>query len=192
GFFVIGGIGAVLAGIAMPSQEGVSGAGFYIFHAMLTMTGFYLVAGLVERRTGQRDTRQMGGLYAASAPLSLLFFALVLAVAGIPPLLGFWPKLLLIEAGIGMGGWSGWGLTLALLANASLTLIAGTRLWAHIFWRPAPDGVLRAVPWLRGEALLRFGAAGVLIGVVVAAGLWPNSFFVLATQGAAGFLDPQP
>lgn len=192
GFFVIGGIGAVLAGIAMPSQEGVSGAGFYIFHAMLTMTGFYLVAGLVERRTGQRDTRQMGGLYAASAPLSLLFFALVLAVAGIPPLLGFWPKLLLIEAGIGMGGWSGWGLTLALLANASLTLIAGTRLWAHIFWRPAPDGALPAMPWPRGEAVLRFGAAGVLVLAVVAAGLWPNGFFVLATEGAAGFIDPQP
>src|SRR5690606_12099005 len=98
GFFVIGGVGSVLVGIALPSLAGVSGAGLYVFHAILTMTAFYLVAGLVESRTGQTDTRRMGGIYAASAPLSILFFVLVLATAGVPPFLGFWPKLLLLQA----------------------------------------------------------------------------------------------
>ena len=85
GFLVIGGVGAILAGIAIPSLAGVSGAGLYVFHAILTMTAFYLVAGLVERATGATDTRHMGGLYAASAPLSILFLLLVFATAGVPP-----------------------------------------------------------------------------------------------------------
>ena len=52
GFLLIGGVGSVLAGVAIPSLAGVSGAGLYVFHAILTMTAFYLVAGLVERQTG--------------------------------------------------------------------------------------------------------------------------------------------
>jgi multicomponent Na+:H+ antiporter subunit D len=189
GFLVIGGIGAILAGIAVPSVAGVSGAGLYIFHAILTMTALYLTAGLIERGTGQGDTRRMGGLYAASAPLSILFFVLILAAAGVPPFLGFWPKLLLLEAGIGAGGWSGGLVTTALLVNAVLTLIAGSRLWAHIFWRPAPDGAaLVDVP--RREIWTSLGAASVLVALIVIAGLWPNGLFVALGAGAADLVDP--
>ncbi len=54
--------------------------------------------------TGETDTRRMGGIYAAAAWPSILFFVLMLAVAGVPPFLGFWPKLLLVEGGI--TGWT--------------------------------------------------------------------------------------
>lgn len=189
GFVVIGGIGAVLTGIALPSQSGVAGAGAYIFHAILTMTALYLVAGLIERRTGQMDSRRMGGLYAASAPLSILFLVLILAAAGVPPFLGFWPKLLLLEAGLEAGGWRGGLLVSALVVNAVLTLIAGSRLWAHIFWRVAP-GAYPAVAVGNGEWRLRYGAAGLLVVAIAAAGLWPNFLFEIATTGAADILDP--
>jgi multicomponent Na+:H+ antiporter subunit D len=190
GFMLIGGIGAVLAGIAMPSLAGVSGAGLYVFHAILTMTAFYLVAGLVERLTGEVDSRRMGGIYAASAPLSMLFFVMVLAIAGVPPFLGFWPKLLLVEAGIGAGGWVGGLLTGALLLNAVLTLIAGARLWAHIFWRPAPASAGRAPSMPDSGGWLRLGAAGAVAALVVVAGLWPNTLFEILRLGAPDLLDP--
>ena len=186
GFFVIGGVGSVLAGIALPSLAGVSGAGFYVFHAILTMTAFYLVAGLIESRTGQTDTRRMGGLYAASTPMSVLFFVLVLATAGVPPFLGFWPKLLLLQAGLGEGDWMGGLVAVALVINAVLTLIAGSRLWSHIFWRPAPEGSAFPMP----SGWLRFGATGALVAVVVAAGLWPNGLFEALRLGAPDLLDP--
>ena len=189
GFLVIGGVGSVLAGIAIPSLAGVSGAGLYVFHAILTMTALYLVAGLVERETGETDTRRMGGLYAASAPVSILFFTLVLATAGVPPFLGFWPKLLLLQAGLAESGWSGGLVALALVLNAVLTLIAGSRLWAHIFWRSAPDGAVVAAPSRQGD-WLRLGATGALVAVVVAAGLWPNGLFEALRLGAPDLLDP--
>ncbi len=133
GFILIGGIGAVMVGLSLPSVSGIAGAGLYIFHSILTMTALYMVVGLVEQRTGATDTRHMGGLYAGSAPLAILFFVVLLATAGVPPFLGFWPKLLLLEAGLANGGAEGWtgpALAIALLVNAVLTLIAGTRLWA--------------------------------------------------------------
>lgn len=199
GFMVIGGVGAVLAGLAIPSMAGIAGSGLYIFHAILTMTALYLVAGLVEKRTGATDTRYMGGLYAASAPLSVLFLVLVLASAGVPPFLGFWPKILLLEASLaesidGSAAWVGIGLTVALLVNAVLTLIAGTRLWAHIFWRPHPienHKVNIGAPVSTPRAEMGIAAVFALVTIIVVAGLWPAPLMDGANEGAAGMLDPQ-
>src|SRR5690606_32085202 len=85
GFIVISGIGATFVGLSIPSETGIAGSGLYILHAMLSMSALYMVAGMIEKRTGATDTRQMGGLYAASSPLSVLFITLVLASAGVPP-----------------------------------------------------------------------------------------------------------
>ena len=188
GFVVIGGIGVVLVGLVVPSEQGVGGAGFYVLHAILTMTALYLVAGLIERATGTTDTQRMGGLYAADAPLSILFFVLVLAAAGVPPFLGFWPKLMLLQAGLGEGSWTGFAMTAALLVNAVLTLIAGARLWAFMFWRSPPDLVPQSADKRAGAG--RVAVSGILVAVVVAAGLWPNPIVEAVRIGTGDFLDP--
>ena len=51
-----------------------------------------------------------------------MFLVLVLAAAGVPPFLGFWPKLMLLQAALGDGlsgahGWDGLVLAAALLAQ---------------------------------------------------------------------------
>jgi multicomponent Na+:H+ antiporter subunit D len=196
GFIVIGGIGVTIAGLALANAAGLAGAAAYVLHAMLTMTAFYLLAGLIEDMTGQTDTRRMGGLYSAAAWPSILFFVLMLAAAGVPPFLGFWPKLLVVEGGI-VGWTSGWELAiwLGVLANALLTLIAGTRLWAHIFWRagregegetPNPD--LKPLP--RRDVWLGLVPATVLTAVVIGLGLWPEPLLWFGREAAAGLLDP--
>jgi multicomponent Na+:H+ antiporter subunit D len=207
GFIVIGGIGVVLAGIAMPNLRGLAGSGFYIFHAILTMTALYLAAGLIERVTGQTDTRRMGGIYAANSVLSIVFFVLVLAAAGIPPLLGFWPKLMLIEAGFELADlrnfgtadvdWLNVAIVAALLVNAWLTLIAGTRIWAHVFWRSGPEGAgsehaeAAALLPITGRARgLSYGPTVALTGLIVLAGLIPNGLFDVVRVAAADMVDP--
>lgn len=192
GFFVVGGIGSVLAGLALPNVIGIAGAGVYIFHAMLSMAALYMVVGLVETETGETDTRRMGGLYASNAPLSVLFFILVLAVAGVPPFLGFWPKLLLIEAGVVEAelGWVGIALVVALLVNAVLTLIAGSRLWAHVFWRNRPEGVPVPAIATRPGKTLALGATAVLVAGIVGVGLWPNPLIEGGQLAAADLIDP--
>jgi len=204
GFIVIGGIGAVIAGIALPSLHGIGGAGFYILHAILTMTALYLVAGLIERLTGETDSRRMGGIYAANTPISILFFVLMLAAAGVPPFLGFWPKLLLLEAGLAQSGlrdgtgidYLSLAIVVALLANAVLTLIAGSRLWAHIFWRAGPEGELSEHrsgtlhPLSRRETWFGLGATTALVAIVVLAGLMPEHLFAAVRVAAGDIIDP--
>ncbi|WP_108395731.1 proton-conducting transporter membrane subunit [Devosia submarina] len=187
GFLLIGGIGAALVGIALATPSGIGGTGAYIFHSMLTMTGLYLVAGLIERATGETDTRRMGGLYAQSPALSIMFLVLIFALAGVPPLLGFWPKLLLIEASLQFGDGLGIALMLALVFNAVLTLIAGTRLWAHVFWRDREEGLR---PEKAGSRRLRYGAPAILVGVIIFLGIWPNLLIAAAKIGASDVIDP--
>lgn len=195
GYLVIGGIGVTIAGLALANATGMAGAMTYILHAMLTMTAFYLVAGLIEDMTGETDTRRMGGLYASTTWLSVLFFILMLAAAGVPPFLGFWPKLLLVQAGV-VGWETGWQLALwlAVLANALLTLIAGSRLWSHIFWRAVDDNAdgddrkLRPLP--RRDVWLALAPASILTAAVVLLGLWPEPLLAFGKEAAAGLLDP--
>ena len=167
------------------------------------MSALYLVAGLIEKMTGATDTRRMGGLYGATSLPAILFLTLVLATAGVPPLLGFWPKLLLLEAGLDQSGlisgvidWGALALTLALLANALLTLFAGARLWSHIFWRAGPEGSevgegggLRALT--SRDAWLGLMPAAVLTAAVAGAALLPDVLFALAETAARDILTPQ-
>ncbi len=192
GFLVMGGIGAILAGIATPSIRGVAGATFYVFHAMLTMSAFYLVAGLIERVTRATDTRQMGGIYASNSLISIMFIVLVFAAAGLPPFLGFWPKLLLTEAALQE---SSWWLAVAILVNSILTTIAGTRLWAHIFWRNGREGKKSEIKNDRlrelkaPEKTFALGASAVLVLVVLVIGLQPNLVFESARAAALNLLQ---
>ena len=195
GFFVIGGIGAILAGLAIGTPTGIQGAAVYAFNSMLTMTAFYLVAGLVERATGEMDTRFMGGLYAVNSPLSIGFLVLVFAAAGLPPSLAFWPKLMLVEGSVEAG--QNWVLA-AVLINSILTSIAGTRLWAHIFWRQGRAGPHSEQP---NDRLVPLGArywgfaaipAGALVVAITLLGLWPNPIFMAGRLAATGLVDTKP
>jgi multicomponent Na+:H+ antiporter subunit D len=203
GFLVIGGIGATMVGIAVVNENGVAGAATYIAHAMLTVTGLYLTAGVIEAATGATDTRRMGGLYAANAPIAICFLVLMLAISGVPPFLGFWPKLLLLEGALDASrlvekqvDWIALGLAAALLLNALLTIIAGTRLWSHIFWRPGPEGELSErhnpdVRPLSGRQLwLGLGATAALTIAIVLLGLVPNLLLDLGRSAALDLLNP--
>jgi multicomponent Na+:H+ antiporter subunit D len=192
GFLVIGGIGAVMAGLAMPTLRGVAGATIYAFHSILTMTALYLVAGLIERITRETDTRAMGGVYKASSPLSIMFIILVFAVAGLPPFLGFWPKILLVEASLEDAAYL---LTVCILLNSLLTAIAGTRLWSHIFWRIGREGEQseqpndRIVPLNRTEAGWGLVPTGLLVVGIMLIGLWPNPLFEAGRNAAIQLLQ---
>ncbi|MCF4097907.1 Na+/H+ antiporter subunit D [Maritalea mediterranea] len=193
GFLVIGGIGAMMAGLAIGTPTGIFGLATYAVNSMLVMTALYLVVGLVERMGGTSDIRKLGGLYRANSWLSIMFITLVFAVAGLPPLLGFWPKMVLVQAGIEMSNY--WMVSLILL-NSILTSIAGTRLWAHIFWRDGREGVnseqinTRIRPLPPRAKVWGLWPAGMLVAFIFVAGLVPQPLFKAGATAAFAVYDP--
>lgn len=193
GYLVISGIGAMLAGAAMADDIGLTGAILYAVHSMIVMTALYLALGLMIRMSGGHDLRQLGGLYGRDPLFAGLFLVLALAVSGLPPFSGFWPKLILVQAALDVE--RNW-LAAAILLSGFLTTIAIGRVWAMSFWRGGPSGTsdghaisssdMPSVTERDRRALLT-----PIIGLtlfVIAIGLLPRPFLAVAGGAADGLL----
>ncbi|MEM6616648.1 MAG: Na+/H+ antiporter subunit D [Pseudomonadota bacterium] len=188
GFLVVSGIGSMLLGVALGTENGFRGAVLYAVHSMVVMTALYLVVGIIQRATNQRLMTEISGLYRASSVLSIVFLILVFAVSGLPPFSGFWPKVALLEAAIEVD--EGFAAFILLLTGL-LTSIAMGRMWAHTFWKPAEalaNQTVVSTSVFRDPG--RMLPVALLVAIVIALGLFPNWLFVAANQGASGLIDP--
>ena len=91
-FQVIASIGFLLLGMALGSTLAMTAAVFYMVHAMLLKTQLFMISGIVGREAGGFELAQLGGLYKSRPGLAIAFLIGALALMGIPPLTGFWPK----------------------------------------------------------------------------------------------------
>ena len=197
GFLVISGIGAMFVGVAIGTTEAVSGAILYAVHSIIVMTALYLTVGIIARICGETDMRKLGGLYRYDYGFAALFFVLMLAISGLPPFSGFWPKVILVKASLeSEAEW----LAFAILFSGFLTTLAMGRVWLHAFWRGGVEGIEDGVLAIPGKnARMAFGAddqrimlaplAGLVL-LVIYLGLMPESVMSLAYQGAEGLNDP--
>jgi multicomponent Na+:H+ antiporter subunit D len=91
-------IGYVVLGFGIGTPLGILGGLFHLFNHALFKSLLFLNAGAIERSTGTRSLDKMGGL-AKVMPLTAATSAVgSLSIAGVPPLNGFWSKLLIIIA----------------------------------------------------------------------------------------------
>ena len=169
------------------------GAIFYAVHSMIVMSGLYLVAGVMARRAGTFDLRGLGGHYAASPWFAAGFLLLAFSVAGLPPLSGFWPKLVLVREALADG--EGW-LAASILLTGLLTTLAIFRVWSFVFWRGGAEGVRDgAENWklqrFAGRpAIVAYGACAVLVVLTAAIGLHPEPLARTAVAAANGLSQP--
>ncbi|MEM0899568.1 MAG: Na+/H+ antiporter subunit D [Pseudomonadota bacterium] len=189
GFVVISGIGYMLAGLALGSAMGISGAVFYAAHSMVLMTALYLLIGIMGRKMNTFDLHRAGGLYTSDVGLAAVAFVLVFAASGLPPFSGLWPKVMLIKASLDVGVW--W-LAASIIISGILTTIALVRVFAFSFWRNAPTderdaGTLNAPSAGQPVYIATIG----LTILTVIAGIFPEPFIAASDQAAAQLLRPQ-
>jgi len=194
GYLVIAGIGSMIAGIAIGTPEAVSAMIFYAIHSILVMTALYLILGIMTRLCRSHELNGLGGLYRASPLLAGLFLVLALAVSGLPPFSGFWPKVILVTAALRQEfNW----LAGFLLLSGLLTTLAMGRVWIMAFWRGGPlgtiDGDNRALPALepaQRPSARDLGPVTVLVMLVIVFGVLPDPVIRIASAGAQGLIDP--
>jgi len=184
GYVVIVGIGNMLAGVAIGSPASVSGAILYALHSIVTMTALYLVVGEAGRLAGTFELSRLGGLWSRAPWFSFASLALMLAAAGLPPLSGLWPKVMLLKASLDIGAW--W-LAIAILLSAFLVTLALARVFLLAFWRPAPDGMDQSLPETDWRSVLPIG---LLSALVLVFGVYPEPLLALGQAAADGLADP--
>ena len=89
-------IGYIVIGLGSANPIGVAGAIFHLFNHSVFKTLLFVNAAAVEKQSGTVDMDKLGGL---SNKMPVTGFTSVLAflsTAGVPPLSGFWSKLLVV------------------------------------------------------------------------------------------------
>ncbi len=189
--YMIMGLG--LAGVTASPQLAtlaLAGSVFYIAHHIIVKTNLFLVSGVVRRVCGSFELKDLGGLYRSSPGLAILFLIPALSLAGVPPLSGFFAKLSLVQAGLGIGQYT---IVAVALVVGLLTLFSMTKIWAEVFWKPqpaAPALVATALPpHPEGRAWGLLVPIGALALLTVSIGLAAQPVFELATRAAEQLVD---
>jgi multicomponent Na+:H+ antiporter subunit D len=191
-FHIVSQIGYMLMGLGLFTPLALAGSIFHIIHNMLAKTNLFLVGGVLYRLKGTYQLKKLGGLYRSSPGLTTLFLISAFALAGMPPLSGFWSKLILVKAGLDMGSFAIVGT--ALLVSI-LTTYSMTKIWNEVFWKatPATDGqepnaaVSDEPPASR---LLLFVPIIALASLIVVVGLAAQPFLNLIQEAADQLMNP--
>ncbi len=187
-FHVMASIGFLLLGLALGSALALTAAVFYMVHAMVLKTQLFMTIGIVGREAKSFELEDLGGLYRSRPGLALTFLLGALALIGIPPLSGFWAKLMVIQSGVDVQAWF---VVVVVIAYSFLSFIPLMRIWAHAFWSPEKVDIEKDErDAVRGnDPYLTIPAVG-LTAVILLIGLAPDPLLQLAGDAANGILEP--
>jgi formate hydrogenlyase subunit 3/multisubunit Na+/H+ antiporter MnhD subunit len=161
-------IGFLLLGVSSASQIGMSGAliGAAV-HAVAKALLFVSISA--PEADGALDGK--AGALATRYPLSAAGFLFgMLAMLGVPPLMGFAGRWRLYETAAQAGP----VVLVAFIASSAFSLIAYTLALTRIWWGPDGGQGPGAPPIGRGEPLGLRATIVLLAAILVLAGLWPN------------------
>jgi len=187
-FHIVSQIGYMVMGLGLFTTLALTGTIFYLIHHIIVKTNLFLVAGAIKRLKGSYDLNQLGGLYKERPGLAILFMIPAMSLAGVPPLSGFFAKLVLIIAGVQAEAWL---IVTVALAVSLLTLFSMTKIWAAVFWKAAPadappcEEPMAPAVWRR--FLMPMTALAIL---TVCIGICAGPVFELAQDAAAQLMDP--
>jgi NADH-quinone oxidoreductase subunit N len=144
---------------------------YLLIYAAMNLGAFAVVIA-VSRKTHSGEIRSFGGLFTYAPGLTVLMTIFMFSLAGIPPLAGWFAKLVLIESIGASGTAAAWTLGAVLAVNSVIALYYYANVAREMWMRPVPDGDRTAVrvPTPVVLALGMTAIATVVIGIV------PNLF----------------
>ena len=133
-------------------------AAFHLTTHAVFKSSLFLCAGALDHAAGSRDLRDLGGLWSAMPLTAGVFGASALALAGFPPLAGFWSEEKILGAAQAHG--TGWGLLMLVLVFLAGVYIGRAGWAAFGDWpkAPVPKGEKPAAIMLAPMLVLGLGA----------------------------------
>lgn len=91
-------VGYIVLGLALGTPLGIAGALFHLFNHAVAKGLLFLNSGSIQHITGTRNLEELGGLGKKVPVTAGTNLVGSLSIAGVPPLAGFWSKLIIIMA----------------------------------------------------------------------------------------------
>ncbi len=178
-------VGYIIEGLGFGTYLGVYGGLFHLVNHSLYKALLFLSVGAVMYATGGvRRISELKGVGRRMPITAICFLVGAFAIGGLPPLNGFWSKMMLYMAGGELHLW--WAVAIGLLVSI-LTLVCLVRAGYRIFWgypttEPATNPGLKEVP------------VSIWLGMVVLAvlcliiGIYPQLIHPLLHRGTESIL----
>lgn len=188
-FHIVSQIGYLLMGLGLFTPLALAGTVFFMVHVILAKSALFLISGVAYRLAHTYDLKKLGGLYQSYPGLAALFLIAALSLAGLPPLSGFWAKLILVRAGLETEQYLMVGTALAV---SVLTLFSMTKIWTEAFWKEQPASTLSPSVGepVKGEKWLLLLPIAGLSALIVVMGVATESLLALSLQAAEQLLNP--
>ena len=112
---------------------------YLLIYAVMNLGAFAVIIA-VARKTRSGEISSYGGLFEYAPGLTIVMTAFLFALAGIPPLGGWFAKLVIFRALVNPG--TGWGYALAVIVgvNSVIALVYYARIAQEMWMKPVPDG----------------------------------------------------
>lgn len=169
-YHIISQIGYMIMGLGIFTPLAIAGAIFFTLHNMLAKTNTFLTSGMINKVRGSFYLKDIGGLYKQQPLLAVLFIIPAFALAGVPPISGFFAKFILIKAGIENGNYV---ITGVAVLTGMLTLYSMLKIWNEAFLKNQPQNEYEKNAYIRfsfTEYLpsVILGVASILMGIFAA------------------------
>lgn len=190
-FHIVSQIGYMIMGLAIHTSLAIAGAIFFVVHNILVKTNLFLISGLVNESNGSFKLKELGGVYQKLPFIALLFAISAFSLTGIPPLSGFWGKLVLVLAGLDARQYFIVGVSLFV---SLLTLFSMTKIWGEVFWKDNPgliEPVFENQKDLWRKRWLMITPVVIMTALILLLGFLPDTFIEISKRAAEQLINPQ-
>jgi formate hydrogenlyase subunit 3/multisubunit Na+/H+ antiporter MnhD subunit len=156
-------LGFIFIGMGMSTMLGVAGAVLYMIAHSFGKAGLFLAAGYIEKATGEKNIDSLGGLMRTSPALGVSFLLLCLSIMGIPPMVGFFSKAIVVIDVCTLNPWIGFSAVVV----AVFTMLYLFRLWNSVFLGSPQKDVSFSSSRSLLSVILLFAAISLILGIFV-------------------------
>lgn len=189
---VISQVGYMVFGIAVMTGNALAGCAFYMIQHMVVKCALFLCCGVMEKHAGTDDLDKLGGLLKRDWKLGVLFFIAAMSLVGLPPLSGFFGKMVIIREGFGNGMWY---LGVIGLVTGAITLLSMLKIWSYGYWNP-PGSFEADHPASKSAAVKAsckpaYAAIALLVVCALFLGLGAEAVYKVANRAGEQLENPQ-
>ncbi|MGQ9629303.1 MAG: complex I subunit 5 family protein [bacterium] len=174
GYVILGiGLGGYIIATNGPTYAAtlaILGGVFHLANHAVFKSLLFLCSGSVEYNTGTRQLKEMGGLLEKMPLTGTTCTIASLSIAGVPPLNGFWSKLLIVIAAVQAGFLS---LAVVTILASFITLVYFLKVLRYAFWGNLPETLkgIRESPALMCASMVILAILCTGMGVLLIPGI---------------------
>lgn len=176
-------IGVIVIGLSMMDETGAIGAVYYLLHDMIIKAALFMLIGFIIHRTGETRMDKLGGLIKVHPFTGWMFFVATLALAGVPPLSGFYGKFYIVQSLIANDHIIS---AIIVLISSLIVLYSVIRIFITVFWGKEMD--YSTLKHIKSDKILFASFAMVILAVLF--GVCADMLYPVIDMAAQSLYDP--